>query len=207
MMKAEIVSTGICAILLLAISAFVVHDVNTSQSGYVAVYAAALMWMLCIFALVVGLALVFFRRTRRLGIVAVTSGLLLPCVFFAGIRISKSAGWISWENQPLQRLGPDVQASEVVYYNLGVTHAQMESFERTSLHQARADGLGFDFKPGITYYLGLLPSQAHGHNAFAIGISPSLPKSSRDQLRSTLAQSSLVFRVFDDKAPKDIPVP
>ncbi|PYT32148.1 MAG: hypothetical protein DMG57_02840 [Acidobacteria bacterium] len=37
------------------------------------------------------------------------------------------------------------------------------------LYQARADGAGLEFKPGITYFLRLLPSQAHGHDAFAIG--------------------------------------
>jgi hypothetical protein len=107
----------------------------------------------------------------------------------------------------MQEFGPNIQAGEIVYYNLGVTNAERESFQRASLYQARADGAGFEFKPGITYFLRLSPSQAHGHDAFAIGINPSLPQDRRGQLRSLIAQSPLVFRVYDDRAPKDIPAP
>jgi len=107
----------------------------------------------------------------------------------------------------MQAIGPDIQAGEVVYYTLGATNAQMEKFQRTSLYSERADGAGFDFKPGITSFLRLSPSQAHGHNGFAISISPSLPQDYRDELRSMLAQSPLVFRIYHDIAPKDIPAP
>jgi len=206
MPKAGKVTTGICGVLLLAVAVLLIHDYNTSQAGYVAVYSVLTMWILCGFTTILGLALVFFRKTRTLGTMTVASGVLLPCVFFVGIRISESKSWVLWANQPMQAFGPDVQASEVVYYNLGVTDAQMESFQRTSLYQRRADGAGFDFKPGITYFLRLLPSQAHGHDAFAVGINPSHPQD-RDQLRSLLAQSPLIFGIYHDIAPKDIPVP
>jgi len=201
------VSMGLCALLLIGVSIFLIHGYDTAQAGYVAVYTVVLMWILCVFAIVLGLALLLFRRTRWLGTVTVGSGLLLPCIFLAGIRISASAGWVSWANQPMQAFGPNVPAGEVVYYNLGVTNAERESFQRASLYQARADGAGLEFKPGITYCLRLSPSQAHGHDAFAIGISPSLPQDRRVQLRSLIAQSSLVFHVYDDIAPKDIPAP
>jgi hypothetical protein len=201
------VSRGVCGVLLIGVSIFLIHGYDTAQAGYVAVYTVLLMWILCVLAIVLGLALLFFRRTRWLGTVTGGSGLLLPFVFFVGIRISDSAGWVSWANQPMQAFGPNVQASEVVYYNLGVTNVEMESFQRASLYQARADGGGLEFKPGITYFLRLLPSQAHGHDAFAIGISPSLPQDRRGRLRSLIAQSPLVFHVYDDKAPKDIPAP
>jgi hypothetical protein len=45
-------------------------------------------------------------------------------------------------NQPMQAFGPNVQAGEVVYYNLGVTNAEMESFQRASLYQAEPTGPG-----------------------------------------------------------------
>jgi hypothetical protein len=198
---------GLCAVLLIGVSIFLIHAYDTAQAGYVAVYTVLLMWILCVFAIVLGLALLLLRKARWLGTVTIGSGLLLPCVFFVGIRISGSTGWVSWANQPMQAFGPNVQAGEVVYFNLGVTNAEMESFQRASLYQARADGAGLEFKPGISYFLRLLPSQAHGHDAFAIGISSSLPQDRRGQLRSLIAQSPLVFRVYDDKAPKDIPAP
>lgn len=193
--------------VFLAVAVFLVHDYNASQAGYVAVYSVLGMWMLCGFGVVLGLTLVFFRKTRRLGAATLASGVLLPCAFFVGIRISESRGWVLWANQPMRAFGPGVQAGEVVYYKLGVTDAQTESFQRTSLYHQRADGAGFDFKPGITSFMRLSPSQAHGHNGFAIGISPSLPQDDRDQLRSLLTQSPLVFRIYHDIAPEDIPAP
>ena len=203
----NLVLMGLCAVLAISVSIFLIHGYDTAQAGYVAVYTVLLMWILCVFAIVLGLSLLLFQRTRRFGIVTVGGGLLLPCVFIAGIHISDSAGWVSWANQPMQEFGPHVQAGEVVYYNLGVTNAEMESFQTASLYQARAGGAGLEFKPGITYFLRLSPSQAHGHDAFAIGISPSLPRDQRGQLRSLIAQSPLVFRVYHDKAPQDIPAP
>jgi hypothetical protein len=200
-------SIGVSGILSVAVSIFLLHEYDTAQAGYVAVYPVLSMWILCTLAIVLGLVLLLPRRTRWAGTVTVVGGLALPCIFGVGVRISESAGWVLWANQPMQTSGPAVRAGEVVYYNVGVTDAQMESFQRASLYRSRADGQGFDFKPGITYFLHLSPSQAHGHDGFAIGISPSLPQNSRDQLRSTLAQSPLVFRVFHDTAPKDIPDP
>jgi hypothetical protein len=202
----KVIATASCAVVLLAVAVFLILDYNRSRAGYVAVYTVVAMWMLCGFAIVSGVAFVFFRKTRTLGILTLASGALLPIVFFVGVGISESEGWIRWANQPMRTFGPAVQAAEVVYYNLGVTDSQMESFERSALYQPRADGAGFDFKSGITYFLRLSPSQAHGRDAFAIGIEPALRKR-RDQLRSLLTQSPVVFRVYDDIAPKDIPAP
>jgi len=201
----KFVSIAVCSALLLALTVFLTRGYDTAKAGYVAVYEVLSMWILCVLLILFGLALVFPRRTRRLGTLAVGTGLALPFAFFAGIRISESAGWISWANQPMQAFGPVFQASEFVYYNLGFTEAQMEGFQRASLYQPA--GVGFDLKPGITYCLRLSPSQAHGHDAFAIGISESLPQIRRDQLRSLLARSPLVFRVYHDVAPKNISAP
>jgi uncharacterized integral membrane protein len=203
----SLVSIIVAATLLIAISVFLVHDYDTCQAGYVAVYSVLKMWIVCILAALIGLVLLIARRTRRLGVLTLCSGLILPCAFGVGARLSKAAGWVAWADQPMQRFGPDVRAGEVVYFNLGVAEAQIESFQEESLYQARSDGRGRDFRPGITYFLSLAPSQAHGHRGFAIGISLSLPSDRREELKSLIAKSPLVFRVFDDVAPRDIPSP
>jgi hypothetical protein len=208
MLKVEkLASIGTSIVLSAALSIFLVHDYDNVQAGYVAVYTVLSMWILCILTTAVGLVLTLVRRTRLAGIAIAVGGLVLPCIFFVGLRVSESAGWVSWANQPMQAIGGDVQAGEVVYYNVGITGGQMEKFETAALYRTRADGNGFDFKSGITYFLRLLPSQAHGHYGFAIGISPSMPQNSRTLLRSSLEQSPLVFSVYHDTAPNDVPVP
>jgi hypothetical protein len=198
--------TGISA---LAISIFLVHHFDTEPlGGYVAAYTVAAMWGLSVLLGVCGLGLLIGRGTRWVGEMAIVAGVAIPCFFLAGIRISESEGWVSWLNEPLQRIaGADVQVGEVVYYKSGVTNAQMESFQQAVLDQPRADGKGSDLMPGITYFWKLGPSQAHGHDGFAIGISPSMPKINRDRLRASLAQSPLVFDVYHDIAPGEVPVP
>jgi hypothetical protein len=189
---------GICGISLVAAAGFLIHSYDTAPGGYAAGYAIGGAFSLCGLAIILGLAFLVFPQTRNVGVATLISGVLLPCVFFEGIHVSESKGWISWANEPKQVVfGPDVRASEVVYYNLGVTEAQMENFERGF----------FDSNPYATYFVRLSSLQAHGHDGFAIGLSPSLSKARREQIRSELVRSPLIFQVYHDVVPKDIPAP
>lgn len=199
MLKArKFLSTGICGALLVAVTAFLIHSYDTAPGGYAAAYTVGGVWTLCGFAIILGLAFLVFPQTRNTGTAVLISGALLPCLFFAGVHISESKGWISWANEPMQVLfGQGTRASEVVYYNLGVTEAQMEIFEKRV----------FDSSRYTTYLVRLSPSQAHGHDAFVVGLVPSLSRERREQIRSVLALSPLVFHVYHDIAPKDVPAP
>lgn len=189
---------GIWPVLSLAFALDLIHSYNTAPGGYAAAYDFAWPWIWGGFSIILGLALLWLRKTMSTGISILLGGALLPCVFFTGIHLSVKKGWVLWANERMQVLyDASAQASEVVYYNLGVSEAQMESFERAS----------FDTNRDTTYFVRLLPSQAHGHNAFAIGLIPSVPRARRKQIRSALSQSPLVFRVYHNVAPKDIPAP
>jgi hypothetical protein len=194
----KFLSLAIYVVLPLAVAIFLVHAYDTAPGGYAADYTFAGPWVLGSLTAILGLTLVCFRKTRMRGGATLMSGLLLTGAFFVGIHVSESKGWVSWANEPLREIGgTQVQASEVVYYNLGVTEAQMEGFEKGS----------FDSNPDTTYFVRLPASEAHGHNGFAIGLIPSLPKGRREQIRAELARSPLVFHVYHDIVPKDIPAP
>jgi hypothetical protein len=184
-----------------------VFGYSRSPAGYVAVYTVAEMWLVCVVTVLFALVLLVFRKTRRSGTVALIGGLILPCLFILGVRVSEFAGWVLWANERMVPIGPDVVANEVAYFNAGATLEQINDFHDLTLMEPRPDGRGRDFKPGIVSYLGLVPSQAHGHDGFAIELSPSMPQESRDQLQRALEQSPLVFRVYHDIAPTDIPAP
>jgi hypothetical protein len=119
--------------------------------------------------------------------------------------VSESWGWISWDKPRVEIAGPKVRG-EIVYYKPGVTEAQMESFEQSVLYEPQPDGRGSDFIPGVTHFRRLRPSQADGHDGFAIAIDPGMSITAREELRTMLAEYPLVFGVLDDDAPDGVPV-
>jgi hypothetical protein len=204
-----VISITLTALSSLAISIFLVHRFDTEPlGGYVAGYTVGAAFGLSALAILTGIGLTIFRRTRWAGKLTLAAALAIPCIFTTGVRISESRGWISWVNQPLVEIfGPKVKAGEIVYYKSSVTDAQRESFEQSVLYDRQPDGKKSDFIPGITYFARLGPLQARGHDGFAIGVSPNMSRSALVKLRISLAQSPLVFGVFHDKAPDDVPIP
>jgi len=199
----------ICVVPALAIllGVSLVNSFNREPSGYVAVYDAVAMWMFSLLVLLMGIVLLIFRRTRFSGWVVAAAAFLVPIVFFVGVKVSFAAGLNSWLNAPLVHFGPDVRSSLVVYYKAGISHKEISDFQDAQLYQARPDGHGKDFKPGIRTFLSLIPDQAHGHYAFAVDLDPRMRPSQRESLISSLSSSPLVFKVYRDVAPNSIPDP
>jgi len=132
---------------------------------------------------------------------------LIPCTFFAGIKLSEEAGFNRWIHAPMVHFGTDVPASLVVYYKIGTNRDRIEEFENSQLFETRSDGHGKDFRPGITTFLRLAHSQAHEHDGFAIDLAPSMQQVQRDSLMASLLNSPVVFKVYRDIAPASIPDP
>jgi len=201
--------TVICVVLALTIllGGFLVSSFNREPSGYVAVYDVVAMWMLALLVLLMGIVLLIFRRTRFSGWVVAAAAFLVPIVFFVGVKASEAAGLNRWLNAPLVHFGPDVRSSLVVYYKTGISETQISNFQDVQLYQARPDGNGQEFKPGIGTFLRLVPSQAHGHDAFALDLDSGMRPDQRESLISSLSSSPLVFKVYRDVAPDSIPDP
>jgi hypothetical protein len=198
---------GAVLALTILLSGFLVNSFNREPSGYVAVYDVVAMWMLALLVLLVGIVLLIFRRTRFSGWVVGAAAFLVPAVFFVGVKASEGAGLNRWLNAPLVHFGPDVHSSLVVYYKTGISNAEISNFQEAQLYQARPDGNGKEFRPGITSFLALLPEQAHGHYAFALDLDPEVRPDLRESLISSLSSSPLIFKVYRDVAPNSIPDP
>ena len=199
----------ICVVSALAIllGGFLVNSFNREPSGYVAVYDVVAMWMLALLVLLTGVVLLIFRRTRFSGWVVAGAAFLVPIVFFVGVKASEGAGLNRWLNAPLVHFGPDVRSSLVVYYKAGISETEMSNFQDAQLYQARTGGHGKELKPGIRTFLGLIPSQAHGHYAFAVDLDSEMSLEQREKLISSLSSSPLVFKVYREVAPNSIPDP
>jgi hypothetical protein len=208
--RQRVISIAVTGLSSLAISIFLVHRFDTEPFGRLGTMLAIGSLLVCL--MIAGVGLLIFRRTRWAGILTLAGALSFLCFSNVGFRMSRSRGWIvRASNQPnnplLKAAGPKakVEGNEIVYYKPGVTKAQMKSFEQAVLYRPRPDGTGSNLSPSITYFRRLGPSQAHGHDGFAIGISPGMSRSARTKLRIALAQSPLVFGVFHDEALDDVP--
>jgi hypothetical protein len=198
---------GVVLALTILLSGLLVNSYNREPLGYVAVYDVVAMWMLALLALMVGMVLLIFRRTRFSGWVVAFAAFLVPVVFFGGVKASEAAGLNRWLNAPLVHFGPDVPSGLVVYYKTGISEAEISNFQEAQLYQARPDSSGKEFRPGITSFLALLPEQAHGHYAFALDLDSEMRPEQRASLISSLSSSPLVFKVYSDVAPNSIPDP
>jgi len=187
--------------------AILVHNFNNLPSGYVAPYLTLCVWGLAFLASILAVIFLAIPRTRPLGFGFAAAIVFIPFAFFVGVKVSDMAGLTHWRNRPMVHLGPDVSYNVVVYYKLGTTRTQIEELEDSVIYMAPQDSQRRHLKPGITAYFSLQPSQAHGHDGFAIQFASTLPEAQRESVIAHLTQSPVALNVWTDIAPLSIPDP
>ncbi|MFL6374432.1 MAG: hypothetical protein ACJ73D_07195 [Pyrinomonadaceae bacterium] len=106
----------------------------------------------------------------------------------------------------VKKLGPEATASLVVYFNAGTTDRQVEQFDNGFISDERADGRGRKDKDGIWSVSRLLPSQANNHEAIAITFRDDATEEQRRAIKESIKTSPIVYKVFENIAPKDIKI-
>ena len=105
---------------------------------------------------------------------------------------------------PIVQIGPASTADLVIYFQPGTSEEQISAFNASYVNIVRADGRGSIFRDGISGYLRLLRSQAHGYDAIAITFRPDLPAEQRQRQRDSMRASPIVYRIFENIAPDQI---
>ena len=156
-----VISITLTVVSSLAISIFLVYRYDTVPERYVPGFTVMAMGYLFGCLMIAAVGLLIFRRTRWAGVLTLAAALLIPRLFNAGVRMSRSEGWIvsanNQANNPLLKAArPKAKArlrtNEIVYYKPGVTKTQMKSFEQAVLYRPQPDGTGSRLNPGITYF-------------------------------------------------------
>src|SRR6266849_912135 len=106
------------------------------------------------------------------------------------------------KDEKMVRFGPDVKYSFVVYFNKGVTNAQVESFLAEKISEERTDQRGHSFRKGICEYLRLGALQ--GHEAFAIRICDGTADLERKEIESKIRASAIIYKVLKDTVPAEV---
>ncbi len=90
----------------------------------------------------------------------------------------------------------------MVYFNKGVTNAQVESFLAEKISEERTDQRGHSFRKGICEYLRLGALQ--GHEAFAIRICDGTADLERKEIESKIRASAIIYKVLKDTVPAEV---
>ncbi len=99
--------------------------------------------------------------------------------------------------------GPDVPASLVVYYKASVTDEQIENFLQEVLSIPHPEGRGYNLREGVAERLRVFPP-VQGHEATAITFSANATQAQREDIRSAVSSSPLVYKVLENVAPADV---
>jgi hypothetical protein len=177
--------------------------------GYVASYSFAMVLMLSCASAFVGLMLMIYWRTRSTGAALLSTGIATYLVFLGCIGVLKKFDRVAWMHEPpAQAMGPDQQASLVIYYRPATTQQQINDFVEHKLegYPSKVHD-GTDFPEFVNEYLGLIPSQANGFDGSALTFRPGARGIAVDSFVSMVQSDPRVARTFRDTPPAAIHLP
>ena len=177
--------------------------------GYVASYDFGIAFFLTVCASVLGMLLLIYWRTRSSGMALIVAGIISYATFLGGIYGLKKLDRVAWQHEPpMQRFGPDQQASIVIYYRHGTSQAEINDFIDKVLErpaQPRHDGR--DFPEFVSEYMVLIPSQASGYDGSTIGLRSNAAQSETAAYIASIRADPRVARIFLNSAPDSIHLP
>ena len=102
----------------------------------------------------------------------------------------------------MRRVGPDVQADLLIYFNGDASHDEIDAFDKAVLSKPDPEGRGYDLAPGIGMLLAIGPVE--GHKGYAITFFPNATRDQREELMRAVRQSRVVYKILEKKAPDSV---
>jgi len=193
----------------LGLAVWAAIDCSHIAFGYAASYSFAAVLMLSSVFVVIGLLLMIYWRTRSTGVALLSTGVATYLVFLGCIGVLKKFDKVAWAHEPPeQAIGPDQQASLIIYYRPGTTDPQIEDFVKQKLegYPSKVHD-GTDFPEFVSSYLRLIPPQANGFDGSALTFKPGAHGPAFDSFVAMAQSDPIVARVFRDTPPDAIHLP
>jgi hypothetical protein len=174
--------------------------------GYAAQYDYAIAWFVAVGLFIVAIPLLVYWRTRWIGVGLAAGGLMSLLAFGAGMRVLAKENLVAWQHSPKSvSLGPDQQASAVIYFKKDIDGEQVESFTSSVLMvPATQQHQGRDFPPFVRGYLLVRPQQANGHWAVALTFQADSAQSATQAYLTAIKSDSRVETIFRNIAPDSL---
>ncbi len=108
----------------------------------------------------------------------------------------------SYESDKMIPVGPEVKASLVIYFKVGVADEQIDDFWHNVLSRPHPQGRGYYHRTGVSETMRLLPVQ--GHEGIAITFSEDATQGQRYEVKQDINSSPIVYKVLENVAPNDV---
>jgi hypothetical protein len=184
-------------------------DCSHIAFGYVASYSFAVVFILGCVLVVIGTLLMIYWRTRTTGLALLGTGIAAYLVFLGCIGVLKKFDKVAWMHEPpMQAMGPDQQASLIIYYRPGTTDREIEDFVEHKLegYPSKVHD-GTDLPEFVAVYMRLDPSQANCFEGSALKFRPGAHGAAVDSFVTMVQSDPRVARVFRDTPPDAIHLP
>jgi hypothetical protein len=149
---------------------------------------------------VIGAILSFLPRTRWFGALAIMAAVLIVGSSVASFKILDAFGQVLYKHEQMVQIGPDVKHELVIFFKPDTTHDQIENFWAEVLSYPTQSGHWT--RPGIGGILRLFPVQ--GYEAVAVTFFPSATQAEREDIKSRVHASPIVYKVMEDVVPQNI---
>jgi hypothetical protein len=107
------------------------------------------------------------------------------------------------DKEDMVPIGPDVRASMVIYYNVGVSEDQINHFLQNVIGRPDTQGKGHYMREGIGMSLRVYPP-LEDREATAVTFSGRVTQAQRDEIKRDVISSPIVYKVLENVAPADV---
>ena len=149
---------------------------------------------------VIGAILSFIPRARWSGALAIIAAALIVVSAVASFKILDAFGQVLYKHEQMVPIGPDVKQELVIFFKPGTTHDQIESLWADVLSYPTQGGHWT--RPGISGILRLFPIE--GYEAVAVTFFPNATQAEREDIKSRVHASPIVYKVMEDVVPQNI---
>lgn len=116
------------------------------------------------------------------------------CVIFLSIACASP-------KERIRRLGPEVRADLVIFFNRDVTHQQIEDFWRDTLSLPDT-GRGHAQRDAVADAARI--DAVQGHEGVSVSFFPNASQAQKEAVEKDVRSSPIVFKVLKDTAPTDV---
>jgi hypothetical protein len=169
--------------------------VANEPNGYVAGYTwfgfLIIGGVLVLCLLIVSLILLLVKQTK-FGLLLVICSILLASSYLLGFAAMQKFGWTNFHDEMVS-LDPEV-ADLIILFNVDANHDRIQNFWDETLSTRQEKGTWP--RPGIRD-IGRI-SSIHGHEAVMVNFFPNATESQREDIKSRVKSSPIVYKVFEN---------
>jgi hypothetical protein len=108
-----------------------------------------------------------------------------------------------FRNDGMKPIGPEVKADLIIFFKVGVTGRQIETFWHDVLSRPRPDGRGEDHREGVGSIGRVFPA-VQGHEGISLSFFPTATQAQRDELERDVNASPIVYKALKNVAPINV---